>query len=68
MCFPDDAVKKPEDSNYTVDVLTRCVVSTNGVAKKTLKIVPLKEPGEPGVVSVSISQVKCLILFFCFIF
>ncbi|KAL6178940.1 hypothetical protein ACLB2K_050457 [Fragaria x ananassa] len=56
----DDAVKKPEDSNYTVDVLTRCVVSTNAVAKKTLKIVPLKEPGEPGVVSVSISQIKSM--------
>jgi hypothetical protein len=65
MCCPDDAVKKPEDSNYTVDVLTRCVVSTNGVAKKTLKIVPLKEPGEPVIVSISISQVKCLILFSC---
>ncbi|XP_004300008.1 PREDICTED: superkiller viralicidic activity 2-like 2 [Fragaria vesca subsp. vesca] len=56
----DDAVKKPEDSNYTVDVLTRCVVSTNGVAKKTLKIVPLKEPGEPVVVSVSISQINSM--------
>ncbi|KAL6184037.1 hypothetical protein ACLB2K_045444 [Fragaria x ananassa] len=56
----DDAVKKPEDSNYIVDVLTRCVVSTNGVAKKTLKIVPLKEPGEPVVVSVSISQINSM--------
>ncbi|KAL6180659.1 hypothetical protein ACLB2K_047320 [Fragaria x ananassa] len=56
----DDAVKKPEDSNYTVDVLTRCVVSTNGVAKKTLKIVPLKEPGEPIVVSISISQINSM--------
>ncbi|KAM5574312.1 DExH-box ATP-dependent RNA helicase DExH9 [Rosa sericea] len=56
----DDAVKRPEDSNYTVDVLTRCLVGTNGVAKKTLKIVPLKELGEPVVVSISISQINSM--------
>ncbi|XP_024172476.1 DExH-box ATP-dependent RNA helicase DExH9 [Rosa chinensis] len=56
----DDAVKRPEDSNYTVDVLTRCLVDTNGVAKKTLKIVPLKELGEPVVVSISISQINSM--------
>lgn len=62
MCCPDDASEKPEGSDYTVDVLTRCGVSADGVAKKTIKILPLKEPGEPVVVSISISQVKCLML------
>lgn len=61
----DDANKKPEDSNYTVNILTRCVVSKDGAGKKTLKIVPLKESGEPLVVSVPISQAIFLMLFFC---
>ncbi|KAG7977675.1 hypothetical protein I3843_05G042100 [Carya illinoinensis] len=52
----DDANRKPEDGDYTVDILTRCVVSKDGIAKKPIKIVPLKEPGEPVVVSVPISQ------------
>ncbi|KAF2294071.1 hypothetical protein GH714_007268 [Hevea brasiliensis] len=56
----DDASRKPEDSNYTVDVLTRCVVSRDGIAKKNIKIVPLKESGEPLVVSVSISEITSL--------
>lgn len=56
----DDANRKPEDSDYTVDVLTRCVVSKDGIAKKTMKIVPLKEPGEPVVVSVPLSQIISL--------
>ncbi|KAF3439318.1 hypothetical protein FNV43_RR17595 [Rhamnella rubrinervis] len=56
----DDASKKPEDSNYTVDVLTRCLVNKDGIAKKTVKIVPLNQPGEPVVVSVSFSQINSL--------
>lgn len=56
----DDANRKPEDANYTVDVLTRCVASKNEVGKKTIKVVPLKGPGEPVVVSVSISQIDSL--------
>ncbi|PQP94000.1 hypothetical protein Pyn_34789 [Prunus yedoensis var. nudiflora] len=56
----DDASRKPEGSDYTVDVLTRCRVSADGVAKKTIKIVPLKEPGEPVVVSISISQINTM--------
>ncbi|BBH05053.1 RNA helicase, ATP-dependent, SK12/DOB1 protein [Prunus dulcis] len=60
MCCPDDASKKPEGSDYTVDVLTRCGVSADGVAKKTIKIFPLKEPGEPVVVSISISQINTM--------
>ncbi|KAJ4846922.1 ATP-dependent RNA helicase mtr4 [Turnera subulata] len=56
----DDASKKPKDANYTVDVLTRCLVSKDGVAKKKIKIVPLKEQGEPLVVSVPISQIHSL--------
>uniref|UniRef100_A0A2N9ENF6 ATP-dependent RNA helicase Ski2/MTR4 C-terminal domain-containing protein n=1 Tax=Fagus sylvatica TaxID=28930 RepID=A0A2N9ENF6_FAGSY len=61
VCAPDDANRKPEDSDYTVDVLTRCVVSKDGIAKKTMKIVPLKEPGEPVVVSVPLSQASKII-------
>ncbi|KAA8545416.1 hypothetical protein F0562_020200 [Nyssa sinensis] len=56
----DVASRKPEDANYTVDVLTRCAVRKGEVAKKTIKIVPLKEPGEPIVVSVPISQINSL--------
>lgn len=39
-----------------MDVLTRCVVVKEGVAKKKIKIVPLKEPGKPAVVSLPLSQ------------
>lgn len=53
----DDTNRKPEDANYTVDVLTRCAVLRDEVGKKTIKIVPLKEPGEPAVVSIPISQI-----------
>ncbi|KAK9750052.1 hypothetical protein RND81_02G169900 [Saponaria officinalis] len=51
--------KKPEDANYTVDVLTRCMVSKEGEAK-TSKIIPVEDRGEPFVVSVPISQVHRL--------
>ncbi|ERN20203.1 DExH-box ATP-dependent RNA helicase DExH9 [Amborella trichopoda] len=47
---------KPEDDQYTIDVLTRCVANKEGSGKKTVKIVPLKEPGEPLVVSIPITQ------------
>lgn len=60
---PDDATKKPEDSKFTVDVLTRCVVNRDGSSKKVVKIVPLKGPGEPVVVTVSFSQVIVPILY-----
>lgn len=56
----DDANKSPEDANYTVDILTRCTVSKDELSKKTIKIVPLKERGEPVVVSVPISQIDNL--------
>ncbi|KAK9287030.1 hypothetical protein L1049_015438 [Liquidambar formosana] len=59
----DDASRKPEDANYTVDVLTRCAVSKNEVGKKTIQIVPYKQQGEPVVVSVPITQANFLILF-----
>lgn len=54
----DDASRKPEDANYTVDVLTRCKVLKDSIGKKSIKIVPLRDPGEPVVVSLPISQVK----------
>ncbi|TYI23548.1 hypothetical protein ES332_A06G171900v1 [Gossypium tomentosum] len=56
----DDACKRPEDASYALDILTRCNVSKDGVGKKKIKIVPLKEPGEPLVVSVPLSQVTSL--------
>ncbi|KAL4311306.1 hypothetical protein GQ457_01G039310 [Hibiscus cannabinus] len=56
----DDDNKRPEDASYALDILTRCNVSKDGVGKKTIKIVPLKEPGEPLVVSVPLSQVTSL--------
>ncbi|ESQ29526.1 hypothetical protein EUTSA_v10023236mg [Eutrema salsugineum] len=56
----DDDNRRPEDANYTVDVLTRCMVSKNGVGKKKIKAVPFKERGEPTVVSVPLSQIKSL--------
>ncbi|KAL5539944.1 hypothetical protein UlMin_037217 [Ulmus minor] len=56
----DDANRKPEDSNYKVDVVTRCVVQRDGVGKKTVKLVPLKEHGEPVVVSLSLSQINSI--------
>ncbi|KAI3903958.1 hypothetical protein MKX01_004026 [Papaver californicum] len=56
----DDSRRKPEDANYKVDVLTRCVVSKDGDGKKSIKIVPLKEPGEPVVVAIPISQIDGL--------
>lgn len=56
----DDACKRPEDASYALDILTRCNVSKDGVGKKKIKIVPLKEPGEPLVVSIPLSQVTSL--------
>ncbi|KAL0412796.1 UNVERIFIED_CONTAM: DExH-box ATP-dependent RNA helicase DExH9 [Sesamum radiatum] len=56
----DDANKKPEDASYTVDVLTRCRVHKDEIAKKTIRILPLKEPGEPAVITIPISQIDNL--------
>ncbi|CAH2047427.1 unnamed protein product [Thlaspi arvense] len=56
----DDDNRRPEDANYTVDVLTRCMVSKDSVGKKKIKAVPFKERGEPVVVSVPLSQIKSL--------
>uniref|UniRef100_A0A803N668 RNA helicase n=1 Tax=Chenopodium quinoa TaxID=63459 RepID=A0A803N668_CHEQI len=53
----DEGSKKPEDASYTVDVLAKCMVSGEDGAKKTTKIVPLKDSGEPIVVSVPLSQI-----------
>ncbi|KAH0883993.1 hypothetical protein HID58_060089 [Brassica napus] len=50
---------RPEDANYTVDVLTRCMVSRDGAGKKKSKLVPFKQRGEPVVVSnIFISEFK----------
>lgn len=68
VCGADDASRRPEDSNFKVDILTRCVVNRDGVGKKTVRVLPLKEPGKAAVVSLSLSQVKCLVLFCCYPF
>uniref|UniRef100_A0A0D9XYG8 Helicase ATP-binding domain-containing protein n=1 Tax=Leersia perrieri TaxID=77586 RepID=A0A0D9XYG8_9ORYZ len=52
--------RRPEDSDYTVDVLTRCTVSKDNTGKKTMKIVSLKDRGEPVVVSLPLSQIDGL--------
>ncbi|KAK8970738.1 hypothetical protein KSP40_PGU003581 [Platanthera guangdongensis] len=52
--------KRPENSQYTVDVLTRCVVVKEAGTKKSVKIVHLKEQGEPAVISVPLSQIDSL--------
>ncbi|GJN20019.1 hypothetical protein PR202_gb07342 [Eleusine coracana subsp. coracana] len=52
--------RRPEDSDYTVDVLTRCSVSKDSSGKKTMKTIPLKERGEPVVVSLPLSQINGL--------
>ncbi|GER54977.1 helicase [Striga asiatica] len=66
----DDVIEKPEDASYTVDVLTRCRVHKDEIAKKTIKILPLKDPGEPAVISIPISQaiLTCIVVFhdFCY--
>lgn len=56
----DDANIKPEDASYKVDILTRCVVTKDKLGKKSVEIVPLKERGEPIVVSIPISQVNAI--------
>jgi len=63
MKISDDASVKPEDASYNLDILTRCVVKKDNIGKKSIKIVPLKEVGEPLVVSVPISQVSIFKLF-----
>ncbi|XP_051132574.1 DExH-box ATP-dependent RNA helicase DExH9 isoform X2 [Andrographis paniculata] len=56
----DDAKRKVEDASYTVDVLTKCKVQKDGVSRRTIKTLPLNEPGEAAVVSISISQIASL--------
>ncbi|KAL2926648.1 DExH-box ATP-dependent RNA helicase DExH9 [Bienertia sinuspersici] len=53
----DGDSKKPEDANYTIDVLARCMVSGEDGAEKVTKIVPLRDPGEPVVVSIPLSKI-----------
>ncbi|KAG8094162.1 hypothetical protein GUJ93_ZPchr0012g20969 [Zizania palustris] len=52
--------RRPEDSDYTVDVLTRCSVNKDKNGKKAMKIVPLKDRGEPLVISLPLSQIDGL--------
>lgn len=56
----EDANKKPEDSSYMVDVLTRCRMQKDELAKNTIRIIPIKEPGEAAVISIPLSQIDCL--------
>ncbi|KAJ4776797.1 ATP-dependent RNA helicase [Rhynchospora pubera] len=52
--------KKPEDSEYTVDILTRCASNKEAGAKPPAKIVPVNDPGEPVVISIPLSQINSL--------
>lgn len=52
--------RRPEDCDYTVDVLTRCSVNKDNSGKKTMNIVPLKDRGEPIVISLPLSQIDGL--------
>ncbi|KAJ6818893.1 DExH-box ATP-dependent RNA helicase DExH9 [Iris pallida] len=52
--------RRPEYANYTVDVLTRCEINKEVGAKKSMKIVPLNEHGDPVVVSLPLSQIDSL--------
>ncbi|KAJ3672631.1 hypothetical protein LUZ60_007352 [Juncus effusus] len=52
--------KKPEDSDYTVHILTRCFSNKESDGKKINKIIPLNQPGDPVVVSVPLSQIEGL--------
>ncbi|KAJ3690967.1 hypothetical protein LUZ61_020131 [Rhynchospora tenuis] len=52
--------KKPEDSEYTVDILTRCVSNKEAGARTPAKIVPVNDPGEAAVISVPLSQINNL--------
>ncbi|KAE9615616.1 hypothetical protein Lal_00017534 [Lupinus albus] len=56
----DDASIKPEDAKYNVDILTRCVVRKDKLGKKSVKIVPLKDIGEPRVVTVPLLQINTI--------
>ncbi|XP_073123860.1 DExH-box ATP-dependent RNA helicase DExH9 isoform X2 [Henckelia pumila] len=56
----EDGSKKPEDSSYMVDVLTRCRLQKNELAKKTIRILPIKEPGEAAVISIPLSLIDFL--------
>ncbi|XP_043722234.1 DExH-box ATP-dependent RNA helicase DExH9-like [Telopea speciosissima] len=53
----DDVNRKPEDANYKVEVLARCMVNKEGVSKKSIRIVPLKDSGEPIVISIPLAQI-----------
>ncbi|XP_072969929.1 DExH-box ATP-dependent RNA helicase DExH9 [Typha angustifolia] len=52
--------KRLEEANYAVDILTRCSVNKEVGMKKSMKIVPLNERGEPVVISVPLTQVDNL--------
>nr|XP_051219554.1 uncharacterized protein LOC127336751 [Lolium perenne] len=47
---------KPEDNDYTVDVLNRCSVNKDIRGKKIMKIIPLNACGEPVFILLPLSQ------------
>ncbi|MQL76175.1 hypothetical protein Taro_008572 [Colocasia esculenta] len=51
---------RPEDADYVLHVLARCVVNKDIVVKKSIKVVPLNENGEPIVVSLPLSRINSL--------
>uniref|UniRef100_A0A1D1YL67 Superkiller viralicidic activity 2-like 2 n=2 Tax=Anthurium amnicola TaxID=1678845 RepID=A0A1D1YL67_9ARAE len=51
---------RPEDADYVVHVLARCLVNKDMGAKKSIKVIPLNEVGEPIVVSLPLSRLDSL--------
>jgi ATP-dependent RNA helicase DOB1 len=56
----DDTDVRPEDAQYTIDILTKCRANKDNSRGKIVQTVPLTEPGEPLVVAVPLSQIDSL--------
>lgn len=56
----DDTNVRPEDAQYTIDILTKCRANKDYSRGKIVQTVPWTEPGEPLVVAVPLSQIDSL--------
>ncbi|KAM0952569.1 putative RNA helicase [Dioscorea sansibarensis] len=52
--------KRPEDAEYNVNILTKCVLDKSVGAKKSAKCVPIREPGEAVVISLPLDLIDGL--------
>eukprot|EP01018_Ginkgo_biloba_P013880 Gb_31984 [translate_table: standard] len=57
MSSHDDVNVRPEDAQYTIDILAKCPANKDDGRGKIVKTVPLTDPGEPLVVAVPLSQI-----------